>query len=67
MVGSMIVAEIWPINLNDWRGQLRDTETGAAFGPQWQAEQRGALIGKIRGAVALTHLRFIDVCGPHFY
>lgn len=57
----MPVAEIRFINLGDWRGQLRDSETGEKIGEEWQADQRGALIGKMRAWLPLTHLVFRDV------
>jgi hypothetical protein len=57
----MIVAEIHPTHLGDWRGQLRDTQTGQQIGEEWQAPQRGALISKMRKWIPLTHLSFRDV------
>ncbi|WP_336961986.1 hypothetical protein [Sphingobium aquiterrae] len=56
----MVVAEISFTHLNDWRGQLRDTETGSKIGGEWRAEQRGQLIGMMRSKVPLSHLQFVD-------
>jgi hypothetical protein len=60
----MIVAEIRPEHLNDWRGQLVDTETNSIVGEEWRATQRGELIGRMRSNIPLTHLKFKDVSGP---
>jgi hypothetical protein len=57
----MIVAEIRSKHLGDWRGQLRDSETGVKIGTEWQAGQRGALIGLMKKWHPLTHLEFRDV------
>ncbi|MHA7820622.1 MAG: hypothetical protein ACX930_13325 [Erythrobacter sp.] len=57
----MVIAEIRCINLSDWRGQLRETETGFAIGEEWQANQRGALIGLMTAWIPLTRLPFVDV------
>lgn len=57
----MIIAEIRAFDLGDWRGRLRDTETGEAIGTEWRAPQRGALISLIRKWVPVTHLTFVDV------
>jgi hypothetical protein len=60
----MIIAEIRAINLNDWRGQLREGETGKRIVEEWRAEQRGALIGMMKNWLPLSHLIFKDVCHP---
>jgi hypothetical protein len=58
---DMVIAEIRPINLSDWRGQLRDSETGRPIGAEWRATQRGELIGLMSYWIPLTHLKFVDV------
>lgn len=60
----MIIAEVRCANLSDWRGQLRDTETGQAVGEEFCAVQRGALIGLMAKWIPLTHLTFRDVGAP---
>jgi len=62
----MIVAEIRAVNLGDWRGRLRDTDTGKPIGTEWRADQRGALIGLIKQWVPLSHLVFLDVDDPGY-
>jgi hypothetical protein len=62
---NMVIAEIRAVNLNDWRGRLRDGTTGQRIGSEeWRAEQRGALIGLMRKWIPLRHLHFIDVDDP---
>lgn len=57
----MVIAEIRCMNLSDWRGQLRETETGLPIGEEWRAHQRGALIGLMSAWIPLTRLTFKDV------
>ena len=58
---AMIIAEIRCWNFADWRGQLRDSDTGLPIGTEWRAEQRGALIGMMSKWIPLTRIDFIDV------
>lgn len=58
---AVIVVEIRSLNMNDWRGRLRDDETGRPIGEEWQAMQRGALISQMSAQIPLTHLKFRDV------
>lgn len=62
----MVYAEIRSINLGDWRGQLRESDTDEKVGEEWQASQRGELIGKMKGMIPLTHLQFRDASPPLF-
>lgn len=62
----MIVAEISCTHLNDWRGQLREDDTGEKVGEEFYAEQRGALIGMMQKWIPLSHLVFRDTSGPTF-
>ncbi|WP_422059379.1 hypothetical protein [Sphingopyxis sp.] len=62
----MVYAEIRFMNLNDWRGQLRESDTDEKIGEEWQASQRGELIGKMSGMIPLTHLSFHDANSPLF-
>lgn len=61
----MVWAEIWCINLSEWHGQLRESDTGQRVGEEWTADQRGALIGIMSSWIPLTHLVFKDVSFPH--
>ncbi|MBO9697204.1 MAG: hypothetical protein J7499_13485 [Sphingopyxis sp.] len=60
----MVYAEIRFMNLNDWRGQLRESDTDEKIGEEWQASQRGELIGKMSRMIPLTHLFFRDASSP---
>ncbi|HEY6815948.1 MAG TPA: hypothetical protein VI168_10450 [Croceibacterium sp.] len=61
---AMVYAELRAVNLNDWRGRLRDGITNQPMGEEWQADQRGALIGLMRKWIPLSHMVFIDVDDP---
>jgi hypothetical protein len=60
----MVIAEIRSFGLSDWRGQLRDTATRRKIGREWQADQRGALIGLIMSDVPVPGLKFVDALDP---
>lgn len=56
----MVYAEISFTHLNDWRGQLRESDTNEKVGEEWCATQRGELIGKMTSMIPLSHLTFRD-------
>lgn len=60
----MVYAEIRFMNLSDWRGQLRESDTNEKVGEEWCASQRGELIGKMKSMIPLTHLMFQDASYP---
>jgi hypothetical protein len=60
----MVRLEVWSGHPGDWHAQLRDSFTGDRFGEEWIAGQRGAVIGKARKWLPLSHLSIVDVSVP---
>jgi len=60
----MVRLEVWPHHMGEWHGQLRDISSGDRIGPEWIANQRGAVIG-VAFKCLPQHIPVMDVSPPN--